>query len=92
MNLFVPKREHMYPKGNRETWRIKMKYYYLKKGDIIKGGDEIDACNDAWRDEPKWKKAKTCIGEPAPDPQYISHRNYRRKISWLSRLLNQTTK
>lgn len=56
-----------------------MKYYYLKKGEIIKDGDEVDVCNDGWRDNPKWVKA-TCIGSKAPAPQYPSHRKYRRRI------------
>ena len=56
------------------------KYYYLKKGDIIQEGDEIDLCGDPWRDYAEWVKVKCCIGEPAPDPQYISHRQYRRLI------------
>ena len=54
-----------------------MKYYYLKKGDIIKKGDEVDMCRDGWRDKSKWVKAK-CLGEKAPDPVYPSHRRYRR--------------
>jgi len=29
-----------------------MKYYYLKKGDIIRKGDECDVCNDGYKDEP----------------------------------------
>jgi len=54
-----------------------MKYYYLKKGDIIQDGDEVDMCRDGWRDEPIWVKA-TRVGEKAPDPRYPSHRIYRR--------------
>ena len=57
---------------------MKEKYYYLKKGDIIQEGDEVDMCADGWRDEPKWVKAIS-IGERAPDPSYPSHRIYRRK-------------
>jgi hypothetical protein len=53
-------------------------YRRLKKGEIIREGDEIDTCNDAWRDDPVWEKVTTCIGEPAPDPQYVAHRQYRR--------------
>jgi hypothetical protein len=49
----------------------------LRKGEIIEAGDWVDACNDGWRDPPKWKPAN-CVGEPAPDPQYPAHRNYRR--------------
>jgi len=55
------------------------KYRRLKKGEIIQKGDEYDACRDPWRDDAKWVPA-TCIGETAPDPQYVSHRQYRRKI------------
>ena len=53
------------------------RYRRLNKGEIIQAGDEVDACNDGWRDEPDWQPAK-CIGQPAPDPQYPSHRVYRR--------------
>ena len=57
------------------------KYRRLDKDEIIQEGDEVDACNDAWRDKPNWKPAScSCIGKPAPDPQYISHRIYRRRI------------
>jgi len=56
-----------------------MEYYYLKEGDIIKEGDEVDLCNDGWRDKPKWKKT-TCAGEKAPNPNFPSHRKYRRLI------------
>ena len=55
-------------------------YYYLKHGDLIQEGDEIDACANPWHDYPKWLPVTSCIGEPAPDPQYVSHRRYRRKI------------
>ena len=55
-------------------------YYYLESGDLIKEGDEIDACNDGWRDKAKWKVATNCIGQKAPNPRYPSHRKYRRKI------------
>jgi hypothetical protein len=53
------------------------RYRMLKKGEIIQAGDEVDACADGWRDDPVWKPAR-CIGEPAPDPSYPSHRVYRR--------------
>jgi len=56
------------------------KYYHLKKGELIKEGDEIDACRDGWRDDPVWVKAKFSVGELAPDPQFPSHRQYRRLI------------
>ena len=63
--------------------RIAGGYYYLGKGDIIQEGDEIDSCNDAWRDDAIWVEAKHCIGEPAPDPRFVSHRQYRRKLTQL---------
>lgn len=56
-------------------------YRRLKYGEIIQEGDEIDSCRDGWRDVPIWVPVTTCIGEPAPDPQFPSHRQYRRKVS-----------
>jgi hypothetical protein len=56
------------------------KYRRLKKGEIIQEGDEIDRCVDAWRDDAVWEAAGN-VGEPAPDPQYPSHRQYRRPLS-----------
>ena len=55
-------------------------YYYLEKGDIIKKGDEVDACCDGWRDDPVWEEVKYRIGCPAPDPQYPAHSIFRRKL------------
>lgn len=57
-----------------------MNYYYLKKGEIIEPGDEIEISNDGWRGAPVWVKADRTIGQPAPDPDYVSHRKYRRKM------------
>lgn len=54
------------------------KYYYLKEGEIIKDGDEVEV-SQKYNDDPKWVKA-TCIGQKAPDPKYMSHRKYRRLI------------
>lgn len=59
---------------------IRNGYYYLEKGDIIKEGDEVDACRDGWRDDPIWEKVKHRIGCPAPDPQYPAHSVFRRKL------------
>lgn len=54
-------------------------YRILKKGEIIQEGDETDRCADPWRDDPVWELAGN-IGQRAPDPQYASHRVYRRKV------------
>lgn len=54
-------------------------YYHLKHGDIVQEGDETDACANPWHDDPKWVPVKEW-GHPAPDPQFVSHRQYRRKI------------
>ncbi len=54
-----------------------MKYYYLKKGEIIKRGDEVEVSN-SFNDPPKWVKA-TLIGDLVPDPKHPAHRTYRRK-------------
>ena len=51
-------------------------YRLLKQGEIIRFGDETDI-STGWNDEPNWVPA-ICIGEPAPDLQYIAHRLYRR--------------
>lgn len=54
------------------------RYRRLDEGEIIMEGDEVDVCNDGWRDEPKWVPATYGIGKPAPCPDYPSHRVYRR--------------
>lgn len=53
------------------------KYYYLKKGEIIQEGDEVEMSNK-YNEDAKWVKAEHCIGDPAPDPQFMAHRQYRR--------------
>lgn len=59
--------------GNAERDR----YYYLKEGDIIKEGDEVEMSAN-YNDPAKWVKATNCIGEKAPNPHYMAHRVYRR--------------
>ena len=54
------------------------KYRMLNEGETIQDGDEVDVCADGWRDPPDWQPSKHCIGEPAPNPNYPSHRVYRR--------------
>jgi len=56
-----------------------MKYYYLKKDEIIKEGDECDV-SMKYNEDPKWVPAGNTVGKKAPDPQYMAHRTYRRKI------------
>lgn len=58
----------------------KKKYYHLKKGDIIEEGDECGTMQKYNDDDYTWNVSKKCIGEPAPDPCYLSHRKYRRLI------------
>ena len=57
-----------------------VKYRRLAEGETIREGDEVDSCADGWRDEAIWKPT-TCVGQKAPDPQYASHRQYRRKLT-----------
>ena len=58
-----------------------MQYRRLEKDEVIEPGDEIDRCRDAWRDDPVWEPVHpNDIGRTAPDPQYPSHRQYRRPI------------
>lgn len=54
-----------------------MPYRRLNAGEIIQEGDEVDASADGWRDEPEWKPTNN-IGQPAPDPAFPAHRQYRR--------------
>jgi hypothetical protein len=57
-------------------------YRRLEAGEVVQEGDEYDACRDGWRDPAKWVPvAESQIGVKAPDPQYPSHRQFRRKIS-----------
>ena len=53
-------------------------YYYLKKGEIVEEGDEVEV-SSSLSSPAKWQKTK-CVGWEAPDPQYPSHRTYRRLI------------
>lgn len=58
-----------------------MKYRPLQKDEVIQLGDEIDRCGDAWRDDPVWEPVHPDnVGYKAPDPQYPSHRQYRRPV------------
>jgi hypothetical protein len=65
------------------------KYYYLKKGEIIQEGDEVEVSNSI-KDEPKWQKTN-CVGGLAPDQQYPAHRIYRRLITdeFVEKLTNE---
>ncbi len=55
------------------------KYYYLKEGEVIQDGDEVEVSNSI-HDKPKWQKTR-CVGQKAPDPRFPSHRKYRRLIN-----------
>lgn len=55
-------------------------YQYLKHGEIIIEGDEVEM-SAGIKDPVKWVKAVTTIGQTAPDPAFIGHRKYRRLIS-----------
>ena len=67
--------------ASRDAWRANVvEYRRLSKGEIIQDGDEVDASPDGWHDDPVWKPAKS-VGDPAPDPQYPAHRQYRRPVA-----------
>ena len=55
-------------------------YYYLKKGEIVQDGDEVEM-SSKYNDPAKWVKASEhSIGTPAPDPRFMAHRVYRRLV------------
>lgn len=54
-------------------------YYYLKHGDLIKDGDEVEMSN-SFKDPEKWVKAVLSVGQTAPDPSFPAHRKYRRRV------------
>lgn len=59
---------------------VPAKYYYLKHGEIIQEGDEVEM-SAKYNDPAKWVEASEhSIGTPAPDPQFMAHRVYRRLI------------
>ena len=62
-----------------EGLAIRVKYYYLKEGEIVQDGDEVEMSNSI-HDPEKWVEAANTVGQPAPDPQFISHRKYRRLV------------
>lgn len=43
----------------------------LEEGELIQWGDEVQTDNGSWR-------VAIHVGHPAPDPNYTSHRVYRR--------------
>lgn len=56
-------------------------YRHLEKGEIIQDGDETDNCTDPWRDNAVWVPVHfLAVGQPAPDPRYPSHRQFRRPV------------
>ena len=50
-----------------------MRYRPLKEGEIIRPTDEVQNDDCTWN-VTDWR----CVGQPAPDPNYTSHRVYRR--------------
>lgn len=58
---------------------MKVEYYYLKQGEIVQPGDEVEVSAN-WNDPPKWVSAANNVGQRAPDPAYMSHRKFRRRV------------
>lgn len=48
-------------------------YRRLEEGEIILSTDEV--YNDVTK---TWHRSEHCVGKPAPNPNYTSHRTYRR--------------
>jgi hypothetical protein len=51
-----------------------MRYRPLKEGEIILLTDEVQ------EDDGTWRVGCRCSGQPAPNPNYTSHRVYRRLV------------
>lgn len=54
------------------AWDIR--YRPLKEGEIIRATDDVQ------EDDGTWRTGCRCAGQPAPNPNYTSHRVYRRRI------------
>ncbi len=67
-------------KGKVVKFGPEPEYYYLKEGEIVQEGDEAEV-SAKWNDPAKWDPVNEhSIGRAAPDPAYMSHTKYRRKI------------
>lgn len=62
-----------------EGLAIRVEYRYLKAGEIIEDGDEVEMSNTI-HDPALWVPAANTVGQEAPDPAYVSHRKYRRLV------------
>lgn len=62
-----------------EGLAIRVEYRYLKAGEIIEDGDEVEMSNTI-HDPATWVPAANTVGQEAPDPAYVSHRKYRRLV------------
>ena len=73
-----------YFRANRIIRQIEhnMKYYYkLEEGEIIRKGDEVEISAN-YNDNAKWVVGNPKnIGSKAPNPNFISHRKYRRPLT-----------
>lgn len=63
-----------------EGLAIRVQYRYLKEGEIIEDGDEVEMSNTI-HDPALWVPAENTVGQEAPDPAYVSHRKYRRLVA-----------
>jgi hypothetical protein len=55
-----------------------IKYYYLKKGDVVLIGDEVEITNQ-YSPQQTWQKT-ICAGTIAPDPRFMTNKKYRRSV------------
>lgn len=51
-----------------------MRYRPLREGEIVLTTDEVQ------EDDGSWRAGCRCSGQPAPNPNYTSHRVYRRPV------------
>jgi hypothetical protein len=58
---------------------FKNRYRYLQEGEIVEPGDEVKM-SAKYNDPPNWVPAVNTVGTPAPNPNFMAHRVYRRQI------------
>lgn len=58
------------------------RYRQLEKGEIVQATDEMDFCNNEWRDPADWRTVNPqSVGRAASDTLKLAHAKFRRRIN-----------